>query len=84
VSAQASVSPHFYIKLVTANPCPNFLVDNEPSCGQNGQLPPAEDFVFLQNEVTGLTGCQDLDVGPFAATYFYESSKGFTPSKPFY
>jgi hypothetical protein len=30
----------------------------------------AEDTVFLQSATTGLAGCQNLDVGPFASTQF--------------
>ena len=46
----------------------------EGSCGNNGMNPNLEDMVFLQNTVTGRAGCRDLDVGPFPATYFNESS----------
>ena len=41
---------------------------NTNSCG-----PPeawAEDTVFLQSDVVGLAGCQNLGVGPFVSTQF--------------
>ena len=33
-----------------------------------------EDTVFLESGTHGLAGCQDLTVGPFASTYFYENN----------
>ncbi|KAF1935608.1 hypothetical protein EJ02DRAFT_388897 [Clathrospora elynae] len=58
---------------------------NKNSCGANDhQAHWAEDTVFLQNTVLGLPGCQNLDVGPFAATYFNESSISITRTLRFY
>lgn len=40
---------------------------NDGGCGPS---PWAEDTVFIQSETVGLAGCQNLDVGPFASTFF--------------
>ena len=40
---------------------------NDNGCGPS---PYAEDTVFIQSEIVGLAGCQDLDVGPFVSTLF--------------
>jgi hypothetical protein len=57
-----------------------FYGDN--GCGHNGVDPVLEDMVFVQNTTTGLAGCRNLDVGPFPATYFNESS--LTQTSEFY
>jgi hypothetical protein len=43
--------------------------------GGCGPSPWAEDEVFVQNSTNrGVAGCKDLDVGPFASTYFNQST----------